>query len=90
MVNKLIIKKDNEQITLLDESDVLYELDKKLDKLDAFSKSYNDLTDKPNIPSDITDLGLETSTLTITHEDDTTEDITIVIIPNNNDEVDTS
>lgn len=48
---KLKIKKDNALITILDESDVESVLNEKLDISDAFSGSYNDLTNKPTIPS---------------------------------------
>ena len=70
MAKKLVIKQGNEKISVLDESEM-------------FSGSYDDLTDKPSIPSDVEDLNPSTATFTITYTDDSTEDVEVVIIPNN-------
>lgn len=48
---KLIIKNNNDSLTLLDENLIQEKLDEKLDTSDAFSGSYTDLTNKPTIPS---------------------------------------
>lgn len=48
---KLKIKKDNISMTILDENDIQDKLNEKLDISDAFSGDYDDLTDKPTIPS---------------------------------------
>ena len=49
----------------------------------ATSGDYDDLTDKPTIPSDVEDLNPSTATFTITYTDDSTEDVEVVIVPNN-------
>lgn len=67
-IKKLIIKKNNDQITLLDESDIQSRLDEKLDTEDAFSGDYNDLTGKPSIPSKTSDLTNDSGFLT-QHQD---------------------
>ena len=48
---ELKIKKEDVSITLMDKEDVEDLLDEKLDVTDAFSGSYNDLTNKPTIPT---------------------------------------
>lgn len=53
---KLKIKKDSTLITIPDESDVESALNDKLDISNAFSGSYNDLSNKPTIPSKTSDL----------------------------------
>lgn len=53
---ELYIKKDGEVIEVMSKDDVEDLLDTKLDATDTFSGSYDDLTDKPDIPTKTSDL----------------------------------
>lgn len=79
-MKNIYIKKGKEEITLVDKDDIDYALDKKQDKEDAFSGSYTDLTDKPTIPEDyVAQNDVDTITLVITYNDDSTETIDFLI-----------
>lgn len=65
---KLHIKKEDTEMTIIDENDIQEKLDDKLNTSDAFSGSYNDLTNKPNIPSKTSDLTNDSNFLT-SHQD---------------------
>lgn len=80
---RLHIKKEDSEITLLDENLIQEKLDDKLDTSDAFSGSYNDLTNKPSIPSKTSDLTNDSNFLTshqnISGKEDTANKVTSLL-----------
>lgn len=65
---KLVVKKNNNILTLLDEQIIQDKLDMKLNISDAFSGDYDDLNNKPDIPTKTSDLNNDSGFLT-SHQD---------------------
>lgn len=68
---ELKVKKDDTEITVMDKTDIESSLGRKVDKefgKGLFSGSYNDLTDKPSIPSKTSQLTNDSNFLT-SHQD---------------------
>lgn len=63
-MSKLIIKQDSEQVSILGEQEIQNKLDEKLDTSDAFSGDYDDLDNKPSIPTKTSDLTNDSGFLT--------------------------